>query len=91
MPSRNLDILCGQCGEFILRYRKEGSGQLIQLYLDRILEPKSFASFKTSGGKSRLPVLACPECNQPIGYPVEHESNRLAYRIIKGSFKKAAR
>jgi len=89
MPSRYLDISCGQCGEFIVRYRKEGSGQLIRLYLDNILEPKWLARFKSSGRKSSLPPLACAQCNNAIGHPMEHEGNRLAYRMIKGSFKKS--
>jgi hypothetical protein len=91
MASRHLDISCGKCGTFVVRYRKEGSGQLIRLYLDKIQEPKSLAGLKSSGKKSSLPVLACPECNHPIGYPMEHEGNRLAYRMIKGAFKKSSR
>lgn len=89
MASRYLDISCGQCGVFIVRYRKEGSGQLIRLYLDKILEPKSLAGLKSSGKKSNLPTLACPECNKPIGHPMEHEGNRLAFKMIRGSFKKS--
>ncbi len=89
MASRHLDILCGQCGKFIVRYRKEGSGQLIRLYLDKILEPKILSVLKTRGRKSSLPVLVCPECNHPVGHPMEHCGNRLAYRMIRGSFKKS--
>ncbi len=90
MASRHLDILCGQCGKFIVRYRKEGSGQLIRIYLDKILEPKSLAGLKSIGSKSNLPALVCPECNNSVGHPMEHEGSRLAYRMIKGSFKKSA-
>jgi len=89
MASKHLDILCGKCGEFILRYRKEGSGQLIRLYLDKITEPKSLAGLQSSGRKSTLTVLVCPECNNSIGYPMEHGGGRLAYRMIKGNFKKS--
>ena len=89
MASRHLDIDCGKCGTFIVRYRKEGSGQLIRLYLDNVLLPKSLVALKSSGRKSNLPVLTCPDCDNPIGHPMEHEGNRLAYRMIKGSFKKS--
>ncbi|MBT3923675.1 MAG: hypothetical protein HOK41_03445 [Nitrospina sp.] len=89
MASRHLDISCGKCGEFILSYRKEGSGQLIRLYLDKIQEPKSLASLKSKGKKSQIPSLVCPECNLQIGHPMEHERSRLAYRMIKGAFKKS--
>jgi hypothetical protein len=88
MASRHLDIACGKCGTFIVRYRKEGSGQLIRIYLDKVLQPKSLAALKSSGRKSSLPVLACPECDLHVGYPMEHEGNRLAYQMIKGSYKK---
>ena len=49
MASKYLDILCRQCGEFIVRYKKEGSGQLIRLYLDKITEPKIGLSFTADG------------------------------------------
>ena len=90
MASRHLDIDCGKCGTFIVRYWKEGTGQLIRLYLDKVLQPKSLAALKSSGRKSNLPVLTYKECGNPIGHPMEHEGNRLAYRIIKGSFKKSS-
>ena len=90
MASLHLDIYCTKCGTFIVRYRKEGSGQLIRLYLDKVLQPKSLVALKSSGRKSNLPVLTCTECGNPIGHPMEHEGNRLAYRIIKGSFKKSS-
>ena len=89
MASRHLDIACGKCGTFIVRYRKEGSGQLIRLYLDKILQPKSLAALKSSGRKSNIPVLICTECDNHIGHPIEHEGKRLAYRMVKGSFKKS--
>jgi len=89
MASKHLDILCGKCGEFILRYRKEGSGQLVRIFLDKITEPKLLAGLKSSGRKSTLPVLVCPECKNSVGYPMEHEGSRLAYRMIKGTFKKS--
>jgi hypothetical protein len=90
MASRHLDIDCGNCGAFIVRYRKEGSGQLIRLYLDKVLQPKSLAALKSNERKSNLPVLTCPKCSNSIGHPMEHEGNRLAYRMIKGSFKKSS-
>ena len=88
MASKHLDISCGKCENFLARYKKEGSGQLIRLYLDKILGPKSLVDLKSVSKKSSLPVLVCRECNHLVGHPMEHEGNRLAYRMIKGSFKK---
>jgi len=82
MASQTLDILCSQCGAFILRYQKKGSGQLIKLYLDRIIEPDSLARLKSS--KSDLPSLSCTECGNRIG--LAHEGG--TYRMIKGSFRR---
>ena len=90
MASRHLDIDCGNCGTFIVRYRKEGSGQLIRLYLDKVLQPKSLVALKSNERKSNLPVLTYPKCSNPIGHPMEHKGNHLAYRMIKGSFKKSS-
>ena len=74
-----------------MRYKKEGSGQLIRLYLDKILGPKPLTDLKSVTKKSGLPVLVCPECNHLVGHPMQHEGNRLAYRMIKGSFKKTTK
>lgn len=84
MASQTIDILCGQCGAFMLRYQKKGSGQLIKLYLDRITEPDSLARLKSITSKSDLPALSCTECGNRIG--LAHEGG--TYRMIKGSFRR---
>jgi hypothetical protein len=89
MPSRFISIYCSQCDEFILRYRKEGSGSLIRVYLNRISEPEHFKQFKHAREKSELPSLNCPQCSQRIGASMIHNTeNRPAYRLVKGSFSK---
>ena len=88
MPSHHLEILCGNCRAFIIRYRKEGSGQLGRIYLDRITKPSSIAKLKSTSVKSDLPPLICPDCQNCMGLPMRHEGGRLAYRIIKGSFRR---
>ena len=89
MSSRVFRIFCSQCDTFIMRYRKEGSGSLIRIYLNQILEPKSFKEYKQVTKKSKIPPFDCTRCGQRIGAPTIHESgNRPAYRLIKGSFFK---
>ena len=89
MGSHIFDLHCAKCEARVLRYKKEGSGSLVRLFLDRISEPKSFSEFKQVSSKSDLPPLNCPECDQPIGIPMIHGSgNRPAYRLIKGSTRK---
>jgi hypothetical protein len=89
MPSRSLSIFCGQCKELVLRYRKEGSGALIRVYLKQVLEPEYFKQYHNTKLKSGIPPLDCPQCQQRVGIPMIHESgSRPAYRMIKGSFFK---
>ena len=89
MPSRFLNLHCSQCDARVVRYRKEGSGRLVRLYLDRILEPEDLKPLKHVTGKADLPPLACPGCGQAMGIPMIHRSgNRPAYRLLKGSFRK---
>ena len=84
MASQILDIICSVCGTFILRYQKKGSGQLIKLYLDRVVEPHSLSQLKSVYNKSDLPALACLDCGNRIG--LAHEGG--TYRMIKGSFRR---
>ncbi|MCH8157691.1 MAG: hypothetical protein IID18_08080 [Nitrospinae bacterium] len=89
MPIRSLNLHCSQCDARVVRYRKEGSGRLVRLYLDRILESEGLKPLKHTA--SNLPPLACPGCGQAMGIPMIHRSgNRPAYRLIKGSFRKRA-
>ena len=89
MPSRSFSIFCSQCNGFILRYRKEGSGSLIRIYVKQILEPEYFKQFKNKKLKSETPRLNCPQCLQRVGIAVIHEpGKRPAYRLIKGTFIK---
>ena len=90
MASQIIKILCGQCGALIVRYQKKGSGQLVRLYLDRIIKPDSLSRLKSVSSKSDLPSLTCTDCGNRIGVPMAHDKGRWAYRMIKGSFRKKA-
>ena len=91
MPTRTFSIFCSQCETFILRYRKEGSGSLIRIYLKQILEPIHFKEYKAVTLKSKIPPLGCTGCGQRVGTSMIHEpGNRPTYRLIKGSFFKKA-
>lgn len=89
MSTRLFDLLCGQCGGHVVLYRKEGSGNLLRLYLDRILAPEEISGLIQPLAKSKLPSLTCSECGQLIGVPMAHgKKNRPAFRLIKGAFRK---
>jgi len=91
--SRLYDINCVECGSRVLIYQKDGSGNLLRCYIDRIFEPKIYSALqmdKSLQVKS-LPVLKCLDCGEIIGFPmlyVRWRENRLAYRLKKGSFYK---
>lgn len=72
----------------MVSYQKKGSGQLIKLYLDRVIDPDSLARLKSVSNKSDIPVLACMDCGNRIGIPMPQEAGRWAYRMIKGSFRR---
>jgi len=89
MGSRIFNLHCVRCGARVARYRKEGSGSLVRLYLDRVVEPDSLSALKQATRKSGLPPLNCLECGLAIGLPLAPgPGNRPAYRLIKGSTRK---
>jgi hypothetical protein len=80
-----IEIQCTQCKAFIARYR--GSGEVDLLFLDSVIKPNSLADLKSSS-KTDLPHLVCNECSHKLGKPAVDKTGRLAYKMIKGSFRK---
>lgn len=88
--SHFLDLFCSKCNQHLALYQKDGHGQLLRIYLDRIFAPQKLALLhsKTSN-KDEIPNLKCPKCGVIIGTPMVYETEkRLAFRLIHGSFKK---
>lgn len=72
------DLSCSKCGTFVLKYQKDGIGDLLRLYLDRIINTESFTE-----------NLSCSKCNQLIGTKMIYKPEyRLAYRLRRGSVRK---
>jgi hypothetical protein len=80
-----IEIQCTQCKAFIARYK--GSGEVDLLFLDSVIKPDSLADLKSSS-KAGLPHLVCNECSSKLGKPTVDKTGRLAYKMIKGSFRK---
>lgn len=62
------DLSCASCGEFLLRYQKDGVGQLLRLYVDRItgnVPPEQAVASLTE-----MSALTCSACGALIGTPV---------------------
>lgn len=87
-----LSISCSSCNHPIMIYQKDGRGDLIRCYLDRVylpenpLEPLDPSDYQS---KSDMIPLSCQSCHAVVGTPMIYESEkRLAYRIIPGTIKK---
>lgn len=86
--SQFLDIYCGKCNTHLCLYQKDGPGNLLRLYADRIFEPASLAEHSSAQHLSDLPTLTCSKCGQIIAHPIVYEpESRLAFRIV-GAIKK---
>ena len=79
------EIQCTECKAFIARYK--GSGELDLLFLDTVIKPNVLAELKSSS-KENLPFLFCHECGRKLGKPTTNKIGRLAYKMVKGSFRK---
>ena len=89
MPSKSYKIFCSECKGLALHYRKKGSGSLIRIYIQQILDPEHFKNYKHAKLKAEIPYLDCSKCGQKIGVPIIHNpGSRPAYKMIKGSFLK---
>ena len=88
--SHFLDIYCSKCNHHLALYQKDGHGSLLRMYIDRIFAPKDLHELQLKGGgKSNLPSFKCPNCQALIGTPMVYEpENRLAFRLVPGSFIK---
>jgi DNA-directed RNA polymerase subunit M/transcription elongation factor TFIIS len=88
--SKALDIFCKKCSNLVLIYQKDGPGPLLRCYVDRILYPKNSIP-KNIKYVKQMPKLTCDDCGALIGTPMRyrrHGENRLAFNMVKASFKK---
>lgn len=86
-----LEISCTTCSTRVLKYQKDGKGNLKRCYLNRIFHPPEFEKLQYDElirTPKDLPNLACLTCKTIIGTPMYHDDGRLAYRLIPGKFSK---
>ncbi len=89
--ARFLNIGCAACGTWVLLYQKDGPGNFLRLYLNRIFAPPRLSELQGRADiqcPQDMENLTCPQCRQLIGTPMRHLDDRLAYRLHKGSFFK---
>jgi ribosomal protein S27AE len=89
--ARILNIHCARCGAWVLKYQKDGVGQLLRCYLNRIFAPKELEALQHNPAIKEpkdMSNLACPQCSTVIGVPMRHIDGRLALRLLKGTYSK---
>ena len=73
-------VSCGYCKTDIAEYQKVGRGNLLRLYIDRII--KSSIDLSKNHG-----ALFCPNCNKQLATRVIlKRKNKEAYRMIRSTF-----
>ncbi len=85
--SEFLNIYCSSCNTHLALYQKDGPGNLLRMYLDRIFEPGDLSALQDSN--SPTPALKCSSCGQLIATPMIYKlEDRAALRLIRGTFYK---
>ena len=86
-----LDIHCAQCGAWVLRYQKDGPGQLLRCYLNRIFAPLELKRLQEDPKITQprsMTNLVCSQCGSVIGMPMRYLDDRLAFHLRKGAYTK---
>lgn len=88
------EISCANCQTAIMIYQKDGKGDLIRCYLDRIFEIKNVKGLNEYESEvdiilSELTNITCSNCNALIGTPIIYKpENRPAYQMRKGTYSR---
>lgn len=85
-----IDVSCANCGQKLLFYQKDGPGWLKRCYLNRIFGVEKWAQLQHDAKiktPKDMPNLVC-DCGNLIGNPMVHKDGRLAFHLIRGSFKR---
>ena len=83
--SKWLMVSCRECQDDLFIYQKDGTGQLLRIYLDRIFSAPSGERPYKGFTEQHLGVLACLGCETIVGVPMTYKKyaeNRLAERIV---------
>lgn len=86
-----LNVFCAKCNITLLKYQKDGIGDLLRCYLNRICYPSELEKLQREPAISdpkQMPNLECSKCKTVIGTPMQHIDGRLAFRLRKGMYYK---
>ncbi len=84
-----LEISCSQCSTYLMTYQKDGMGNLLRCYLNRIFHPPELErlQYRVSSLQD-VPQLKCNGCDTVIGSPMLYNNGRFAFRLRKGLYMK---
>jgi len=86
--SRLLDICCRKCENVVAIYQKDGPGNLLRLYLDRISSPENLVGLQYLNLQD-IPTLKCDQCGEHMGTPYIYlKEKRKAFRLYQDSLIK---
>ncbi len=79
-----LQLFCVSCTGYIMSYQKDGPGQLLRCYLDRIHHPEQLKKLQDKEfDVKKAENLACVDCNEVVGVPMLYQfEKRPAFRMI---------
>lgn len=86
-----LELSCSRCNTRIMLYQKDGDGQLIRCYLNRIFEPPELERLQrdfTPENLRDMPALTCVGCSALLGKPFRYRDGRLAFMLEEGAVRK---
>ncbi|HVC58658.1 MAG TPA: hypothetical protein VND15_04255 [Candidatus Acidoferrales bacterium] len=82
-----LDVHCSKCDTKVLWYQKDGTGNLLRCYINRIFAPPELAKLQQDPNLTEpknMPNLTCPSCDTVLGTPMRYSDGRLAFRLRPG-------
>lgn len=86
--SRFLKLFCRKCDRHLLTYQKDGPGDLLRLYMDRIFYPENLVGLQKTNLRE-VEVLKCKSCEEIIGVPyVYMKEKRKSFRLFQGTVAK---
>jgi len=76
-----LSITCSRCEQFLCSYQKDGPGDLLRMYLDRISNGDHMLN-------AHWVICKCPKCNKLIGlYYLYEKEQRPALKLFAGAIQ----
>ncbi len=80
-----LDLFCRKCESLVAVYQKDGPGNLLRTYFDRIIFPENLVDLQKKNIKE-IPNLKCKKCGEIIGSPyIYPPEKRKAFRLYQDS------